>query len=355
MPNEIHVAVVGFGYWGPNIARNVLTVDHVVVSTICDASKDRLAKATRLFPASTVTTRFEDVLSDERIDLVVLATPAATHFPLAMQALDSGKHVLIEKPLATDQALARQILAKAAAVGRTVFVDHTFVFTPAVKKMYEIFNKGDLGQPLYYDSVRVNLGIFRHDVNVIWDLATHDLAILDYLFDGRLPMSVSCTGVAHFKGGQADLAHLTLKYDDSFIAHIHVNWLAPVKVRQVLFCGDKQMLIYDDNSAIEKIKVYDSGVDINHVEDVYKMLVQYRTGDMHAPRLDNGEALHCEIQNVVDALRGLAEPVCTGDAGLRVLQVLEAADQSFKQGGTPIRLIIGSPQAVDVAAERQTR
>jgi predicted dehydrogenase len=334
----IQVGIIGFGYWGPNIARNLLNAEGTHLRTICDLNQDRLRRAARLFPATHCTSELKDVLSDDEIDLVVIATPAETHFDLVMQAVRHGKHIWVEKPLAVNYSLAERILAEAASLDRMVFVDHTFVFTPAVQEMYRLRCAGRLGKPLYYDSVRVNLGIFRHDVNVIWDLATHDLAILDYLFDGRLPERVSCTGVGHFKEGHADLAHLTLHYDDGFIGHVHVNWLAPVKVRQVMLCGDRCMLIYDDNESIEKIKVYDNGIEVNHVADVYKLLVQFRTGDMHAPRLENVEALQNEVQNVIDSLEGKAKPLCTGEAGLRVIKVLEAADLSYRQGGAPVEL-----------------
>jgi predicted dehydrogenase len=221
-----------------------------------------------------------------------------------------------------------------------VFVDHTFVFMPAVQKLKELLVKNELGRLLYYDSVRINLGIFQHDVNVIWDLVTHDVAILDFLLQGRIPVSAACTGAAHLSSRHADLAYLTLTYDDDFIAHINVNWLAPVKIRQVLLCGDKKMVVYDDNSASEKLKIYDNGVTIEHPEDLYQMLVQYRMGDMHAPRLETTEALGLEIKGIVDALTSGGATPSDGAAGLRVVSILEAADRSLRDGGaaTPVRL-----------------
>ena len=334
----VNVGVVGFGYWGPHVVRNFLSVEGVNVAYICDLDPDRLAKAARAYPRSVTTPRLNDVLDDPTVDLVAIATPVTSHHRLAIAALESGKHIFVEKPLTTSAALAHEIVACAHRCNRQIFVDHTFVFTPAVRRMREVCASGELGRPLYYDSTRVNLGIFQHDVNVIWDLVTHDVAILDFLLDGQLPLSASCTGMAHFGAEHADLAYLTLQYESDFIAHINVNWLAPVKIRQVLLCGDQKMLVYDDNSASEKIKIYDSGVSLKRREDLYEMLVQYRLGDMRAPRLDASEALTVECQNLVDALRGNAEPVCDGMAGLRVVSVLEAANKSLKLGGQPVSL-----------------
>ncbi len=330
---NIAVAVVGLGYWGPNLVRNFSLAEGAVVSHVCDLSEERLARAARTFPYVKTTRFFDDVLGDPTVDLVAVATPVRTHYRLATGALQAGKHIFVEKPLACSTSEGQDILATAERHHREVFVDHTFVFTPAVQKMRELLVRGDLGRPLYYDSVRVNLGLFQQDVNVVWDLVTHDIAILDFLLDGRMPNSATCTGVAHFGRQHADLAYLTLKYDDDFIAHINVNWLAPVKIRQILLCGDRRMLVYDDNSASEKIKVYDSGVDVQCTEDLYQMLVQYRMGDMHAPRLDTDEALFYEVRNVIDTLRGVAKAVCDGNVGVRVVSILEAADASLQLGG----------------------
>jgi predicted dehydrogenase len=339
---KIKVAIVGFGYWGPNLARNFSLAEGSAVSHICDLSDDRLERAGKTYPLTTLCRSIDDILRDPTVDVVALATPVGTHHRLALRVLAAGKHVFIEKPLAASRAEALEILAAAQRQSLKVFVDHTFVFTPAVQKMRELLVNGVIGCPMYYDSIRVNLGLFQHDVNVVWDLVTHDVAILDFLLDGRMPQTASCTGVSHFDGQPADLAYLTLQYDGNFIAHINVNWLAPVKIRQVLLCGDRRMLVYDDNSASEKIKVYDSGVSVQRsehvedVEDVYEMLVQYRTGDMHAPRLDTGEALAYEAENVAAALRGVAAPVCDGLTGLRVVSILEAADASLRSGGQPV-------------------
>jgi len=342
----INVGVIGFGYWGPNVARNFSQIDDAQVSHICDLDEERLARARRLYPHAHMTRNLDVVLDDPSVDLVAIATPVSTHHRLAMRALSADKHVLVEKPLTTSVELARDIVEAARSRDRRVFVDHSFIFTPAVRKIKEIYGRGELGNPLYYDSTRVNLGLFQHDVNVIWDLMTHDLAILDYVLGGRLPISASCTGMAHFGGEHADLAYLTLRYEGDFIAHVNVNWLAPMKVRQVLLCGDRRMLVYDDNSASEKIKIYDSGVNIKRREDVYDFLIQYRLGDMHAPRLEPTEALALEARNIVDTLRGIDEPICDGDAGIRVVSILEAASNSFKFNGKPVDLAAGELVAV---------
>ncbi|HYK66083.1 MAG TPA: Gfo/Idh/MocA family oxidoreductase [Patescibacteria group bacterium] len=335
---SLNVAIVGYGYWGPNVARNFSQIDGARISYICDLDDDRRARARRAFPYAVITRDVEQLLADQSVDLVAIATPVSTHYALAERALTAGKHVLVEKPLANSAKSALEICALARRQGLRVFVDHTFVFTPAVRKMKEVYLSGELGTALYYDSTRVNLGIFQHDVNVIWDLVTHDLGILDYLLDGRMPRSASCTGMAHLGNRHADLAYLTLRYDHDFIAHINVNWLAPMKVRQVLLCGDRRMLVYDDNSASEKVKVYDSGVSIRQVEELYETLVQYRLGDMYAPRLDTTEALTMEARNIIDVLHGGEAEVCDGDAGARVVAILEAANYSLRLNGQPVEL-----------------
>ncbi|MDQ6824201.1 MAG: Gfo/Idh/MocA family oxidoreductase [Candidatus Eremiobacteraeota bacterium] len=337
--NPVQFAVVGFGYWGPHLVRNISLTEGGIVSYVCDLDESRLRETARRFPGVTTTQRLEDILDDAAVDIVAIATPVHSHYGLAIKALQARKHVLIEKPLAASSEEAVDILATANRWGRKVFVDHTFVFTPAVRKLRELLVRNELGRPLYYDSIRINLGIFQHDVNVVWDLVTHDIAILDFLLEGRMPVSASCTGAAHFGAKHADLAYLTLTYDDDFIAHINVNWLAPVKVRQVLLCGDRRMVVYDDNSASEKLKVYDSGVDVKHAQDLYEMLVQYRVGDMHAPRLETAEALSYEIRNIVETLQNKTVAVADGEAGLRVVSVLEAADESLSRSGVCVPIV----------------
>jgi predicted dehydrogenase len=275
------------------------------------------------------------LLKDPAIDLIACATPVSTHFALGMAALESGKHLLLEKPMAASSRESALLLAAARSRGLQIFVDHTFVFTPALTKMKSLVAQGDLGKLFYYDSTRINLGLFQHDVDVIWDLLPHDLAILDFLLDGRLPVSVSCHAASHYNH-LADQAYVSLSYDDEFIAHVHVNWVAPVKVRQVLLCGDRKMIVYDETTPREKVRVYDRGVKVQNSEDVYNRMVQYREGDMWAPRLDNAEALAVEIENIAGTLRGTAAPLVPGDAGHRVVTLLEAATTSREHHGRPV-------------------
>jgi predicted dehydrogenase len=333
----VTIGVVGYGYWGPNLVRNFMALpsDKAQVKMVCDTRPERLAGVIRIYPSVATTTDYDAMIADADIDLVAIATPVSSHFALAEKALQAGKHVLVEKPLAASVAEAEQLVALAAEMKRQLFVDHTFVFTPAVRKMREMVEGGSIGELLYYDSTRINLGIFQHDVDVVWDLVPHDLSILDFLLGGKVPVSVSCTGVAHY-GELADLAYVTLNYERGFVAHFNVNWLAPVKIRQILLCGDKQMMVYDEHTVQEKVRIYDRGVRVKSSEDVYKKLVELRDGDMFAPRLPNIEALAAEVENVVGSIRGEASPVVDGAAGLRVVRTLEAATQSMHEQGRPV-------------------
>ncbi len=331
---KVNVAIVGFGYWGPNVARNFVFSTKAAVSMICDANPERLAVASGLYPAVTVTPSFEQVLANPDVDLIVLATPVSTHFPLGIKALHAGKHLLIEKPMTSSAAQARDLLSLARKKNLRVFVDHTFVFSPQVNKMKDLVAKGELGDLLYYDSSRINLGLFQHDVDVVWDLLPHDLSILDFLLEGELPETVSCWGASHFSD-LADQAYVSLSYRNRFIAHVHVNWIAPVKIRQVLLCGDKKMIVFDETS-VEKLRVYDRGVNIKTPEDVYKRLVQYREGDMSAPHIPNYEALAAEVDNVLETISGNQRAIVDGNAGHRVVLLLEAASESLKNNGRPV-------------------
>jgi len=335
----VTVGVVGYGYWGPNLVRNFMALpsDKAQVKMVCDMRAERLAGVTRVYPSIVTTTDYDAMIADHDIDLIAIATPVSSHFALAEKALRAGKHVLVEKPLAASVVEAQELVSLAASMGLRLFVDHTFVFTPAVRKMREMVEGGSIGDLLYYDSTRINLGIFQHDVDVVWDLVPHDLSILDFLLDGKVPTSVSCTGVAHY-GDLSDLAYVTLNYEDGFVAHINVNWLAPVKIRQILLCGDKQMMVYDEHTVQEKVRIYDRGVRVKSSEDVYKKLVELRDGDMFAPRLPNVEALAAEVENVVAAIRDEAVAIVDGATGLRVVRTLEAATQSMHERGRPVEI-----------------
>ena len=277
------------------------------------------------------------MLDNPGIDAIAIATPVSTHFDLALQALKAGKHVLVEKPFTATAEQARILIEEADRRKLTLMVDHTFLFTPAVRKIKELVQSGDLGRLYYYDSVRVNLGLFQHDVNVLWDLAVHDLSIMDFILGAR-PQAVSATGMAHVAGQPEDMAFLTCYFADSVIAHFHVNWLAPVKIRRTLIGGDRKMIVYDDLEPSEKIKVYDKGITVNEPEGIYKMMVGYRTGDMWAPQLATTEALLSEARHFAECVESGKRPLTDGQAGLNVVRILEAASASIRNRGQPVEL-----------------
>ncbi|NMN73141.1 Gfo/Idh/MocA family oxidoreductase [Rhizobium sp. 57MFTsu3.2] len=337
----IGVAVVGYGYWGPNLVRNLAETPGAKLIWVCDLKKDRLAGVQLRYPTVQITDDFDEVLRDPRVDAVAIATPVSAHYMLAMKALMAGKHVFVEKPMASTSEEARRMVEEAARRRLVLAVDHTFIHTGAVRKMREIIENG-LGDIYYYDSVRVNLGLFQHDVSVIWDLAVHDLSIMDYVLPEK-PVAVSATGMGHVAGEPENIAYLTLFFESKLIAHIHVNWLAPVKVRRTLIGGSSKMIVYDDLEPSEKIKVYDKGITLNgnpqmDGEKVYDMRVGYRTGDMYAPQLDMTEALGRELKQFVDCIMTNGQPIADGHAGLRVVRILEAATQSLAQRGRVVEL-----------------
>ncbi len=336
----IGIAVVGYGYWGPNLVRNIADIPDARLIQVCDIRKERLTQIQARYPTVGVTDDLEEVLRDPRVDAIAIATPVSTHFKIAMKALMAGKHVFVEKPMAATTEEARRLVDEAARRGLKLAVDHTFVHTGAVRKMREIVEDG-LGDMYYYDSVRVNLGLFQHDVSVIWDLAVHDLSIMDYVLREK-PVAVSATGMSHVLGEPENIAYLNLFFESRLIAHIHVNWLAPVKVRRTLIGGSSKMIVYDDLEPSEKIKVYDKGITLNGGPqtngDVYQMLVGYRTGDMYAPQLDMTEALNRELRQFISCVENNEQPVADGHAGLRVVRILEAATQSLAQRGRVVEL-----------------
>lgn len=332
----IRVGVVGYGYWGPNLVRNFSETPGATVAAVCDLNAERLGRVKVRHPGVRVMSGFDELLSDKSIDAVVIATPVRTHFDLAMQALRNGKHVLVEKPLVDSSARAKRLIDEARKRRRILMVDHTFVYTGAVRKIRELVTSRELGRLYYYDSVRINLGLFQHDVNVLWDLAVHDLAIMDYVL-GESPTTVSATGLAHVKGRPENIAYLTCYFENGLIAHFHVNWLAPVKIRQTLIGGDKKMIVYDDLEPDEKIRVYDRGVEITK-QNVYDVLVSYRTGDAWLPKLDRTEALSVEAAHFIECIAKNKQPLTGGDAGLRVVRILEAANRSLAGKGRPVKV-----------------
>ena len=334
----IGIGVIGYGYWGPNLVRNFNEVIGARVIAVSDLSEARRKQVELRYPAVKVTSDYRELLHDSKIDAIVIATPVGSHFDLATQALHAGKHVLVEKPLAASGEQGELLIQEAGRCKRMLMVDHTFVYTGAVRKIKEIIDSAKLGQLYYYDSVRVNLGLFQHDVNVLWDLAVHDLAIMDYVLAAR-PCAVGATGIAHVPGKPKDVAYLTCFFENNLIAHFHVNWLSPVKVRKTLIGGAQQMIVYDDLEPSEKIKVYDKGITLNNgSEGNYDLLVGYRTGDMWAPQLDTTEALRSEAKHFIDCIEHEKPPITDGYVGLRVVRILEAATHSMAQRGRPVEL-----------------
>jgi predicted dehydrogenase len=333
----IRLGVVGYGYWGPRIVRNFHGIKGAEIAVICDKSPISLTRARQDYPHIKVTSDFREVIASADIDAVVVVTPVWTHYALAKAALENGKHVLVEKPFTSTVNQAKEVIDLADKKCRQVMVDHTFLFTGAVRKIKQLVDDGALGGLYYYDSTRVNLGLFQHDVNVIWDLAPHDLSIMDYVI-GQKPEYVAANGQSHLNG-LADLAYLTLYFSDKVIAHINVNWLSPVKVRTTLIGGEKKMLVWNDLEPDEKVRVYDKGVSVEGgVSSVYELLVSYRSGDMWAPKVEQTEALTAEAQYFVECVEKNQRPFNDGLAGLRVVEILEAADVSLSRRGEPVRI-----------------
>ncbi len=327
----IRFGVIGYGYWGPNIVRNLMNQDAATVVSVCDKSEASLKRAKQSFPGVRLSTDCQETLAATDIDAVAVITPVWTHFELAKAALMNGKHVFVEKPFTSTSAQAEELVELAAKKNLQIMVDHTFLFTGAVKKIQQLIADQTLGKLYYYDSTRVNLGLFQHDVDVLWDLAPHDLSIVDYLI-GKKPEAIVATGEAHFNG-LTDVAYLTAYYPDNVIAHINVNWLSPVKVRTTLIGGENKMLVWNDLEADEKIKVYDRGVQMKSQQGVYDMLVSYRAGDMWSPKIENVEALKAEMAYFVGCIKNGDTPFNDGLAGLRVVKMLEAAELSLKRKG----------------------
>lgn len=332
----LRVGVIGYGYWGPNIVRNFSSLSGIRVPIVSDMSKAAQTRLHEDFPHISVTDDYRDILNAKDIDAVAIVTPVSTHYPLAREALEKGKHVFVEKPFTATSPQAEELIELAARKNLQIMVDHTFLFTGAVRKMKEIIDADVLGKLYYYDSTRVNLGLFQHDVNVIWDLAPHDFAIMDYLISQK-PTAVIATGLSHFNGFE-EMAYITLYFDESIIAHFHVNWLSPVKVRTTLVGGEKKMLLWNDVAADEKIKVYDKGVQVENKEGLYNLLVSYRSGDMYAPKVDQTEALKLETGLFRDCILNNTPPINDGHAGLRIVRMLEAAEKSLKNHGQIVYL-----------------
>jgi predicted dehydrogenase len=332
----VNIGVIGYGYWGPNIVRNVDSLESACLTVIADTSPSARERAHKAHPNVHIAADPAETISSSNTDAVAIVTPVWTHFELAKAALENGKHVFVEKPFTSNVAQADELINLAARKNLTIMVDHTFLFTAAVQKIKQLLLDGTLGKLYYYDSTRVNLGLFQHDVNVVWDLAPHDLSIVDYLIGGG-PTDVVATGQKHLNGFE-DVAFITLYFPDSVIAHVNVNWLSPVKVRTTLIGGAKKMLVWNDLEADEKVKIYDKGVQVTSREGLYNLLINYRSGDMWVPKLEQVEALRLELGYFVECITKSELPFNDGVAGLRIVKMLEAANQSLRQRGAVVHV-----------------
>jgi predicted dehydrogenase len=326
----MEVCVVGAGYWGPNLARNFLIQDAVSRVHICDLERERLVAIQKTFPMMEIEQDYEKILKNIDISIVAIATPVSSHFSLAKQALLAGKHVLVEKPMTSTSAQAQELMDIAREKDLVLMVDHTFIYTSAVEKMKELVEDGTIGEISYFDSTRINLGLFQHDVNVVWDLAPHDLSIMLHLMKER-PTAVLATGIDHLNNGLEDIAYITLFFAENTMAHFHLSWMSPVKVRKTIVGGTQKMMVYDDMEPDEKIKVYAKGIDITTQEEINHAQVQYRIGDVHIPVLENKEALYNEMSHFIDCVQNGTAPRTGAEYGLWVVRVLEAAEQSIKE------------------------
>ena len=329
------IAVVGFGYWGPNLVRNFSAFDEACVKAVVDMNETRLTLAKKLYPSVETYTDYSEVLQDSSIDAVVIALPVSLHYPLAKAALLQGKHVLIEKPMTDSSQRALELIELARQREKVLMVDHTFLYTGAVQKIKALVDEGELGDLQYFDSVRINLGLFQHDINVLWDLAPHDLSILHYILQEPVH-SVVATGFSHTANGIENIAYLTLYYQSDKIAHVHVSWTSPVKIRKILIGGARKMLVFDDLEPTEKVKVYDSSYHVTSDDDKNRILVDYRVGDVHIPKIEMTEALRGMAKDFLQAISSGKEPASSWKSGLEVVKVLEAAEKSIKLRGKEV-------------------
>lgn len=331
----IKIGVIGYGYWGPNLVRNFFETTDCVVKTVADLRPDRLAVLKKHYPSIGVTTEVDYLLDDRRIDTLVIATPVSTHFPLVQKALQLGKHVLVEKPMASSYSQALELVDLAKKKNRILMVDHTFLYTDAVRKIKKLIEIGEIGKLRYFDSTRTNLGLFQQDINVLWDLAAHDISILLYLVKAK-PLSVQTSGISHTKNKVENIAFVTIKYKTGFIAHFNCSWSSPVKIRLILIGGSKKMIVYNDVEPSEKVRVYDSGYSIKNLKDPNKFYVDYRLGDIHIPKIELKEALGAMAKDFIDAITTGKKPISDMEHGLEVVKILSLAQESLKKGEKPI-------------------
>jgi len=333
----MNIAIIGFGYWGPNLVRNFNSVGDCEVKYVCDFRNERLTLVNKQYQNIITTNDFDSVLNDNTVNAVIIATPVFTHFALAKKALSKGKHVLIEKPMTSTSAEAIELYELSQKVGKLLMVDHTFLYTGAVQKMNQLIEGGTIGELTYFDSTRINLGLFQPDINVLWDLAPHDISILNYLVKD-IPYSINATGVSHTKNGIENIAYLTVNYKSGFIAHFNCSWTSPVKLRTMLIGGDKKMLLFNDLEPTEKIRIYDTGYDYKTDEEKRKVLVDYRAGDVFIPKIDSKEALFGMASDFINSIKNNTKPISDFESGLNVIRILEASQKSIKQNGKEIIL-----------------
>jgi predicted dehydrogenase len=336
----LKVGVVGYGYWGPNVVRGLTSIQDAQVVSVCDIDPNALKRVKERYPHIQCYKDAGKILKDPEIDAVAVVTPVAAHYPIAKKALENGKHIFVEKPFTTNVRQAESLIRTADQRGLLIMVDHTFIFTGAVRKIQEVIRKNILGDIFYYDSTRVNLGLFQSDVNVIWDLAPHDFSIMDHVLDNQ-PEALVAHGMDHFHRGQENLAFITIYFSNRMIAHLNVNWLSPVKIRSTLIGGKKKMLVWNDLESDEKIKIYDRGINVKTKERINRLKVDYRSGDMWAPKVEHQEALRRELKYFCECIREHKQPVNDGHAGLRVVKLLNITDQSLKKGGKLIKIKTG--------------
>ncbi len=332
----IKIGVIGYGYWGPNIVRNFNRLKTARVVAVSDLNSKALSRVNEIYPAIKVTTNADELITSADVDVVAIITPVSTHFELAKKALQNGKHIFVEKPFTRTSAQAEELIELADKKKLLIMVDHTFLFTGAVRKIKQLIDDNTLGNLYYYDSMRINLGLIQHDINVIWDLAPHDLSIMDYLIKDK-PVAIGASGKGHVNNRE-DIAYINVQFANNIIAHFNVNWLSPVKIRMTLIGGEKKMLVWNDLSADEKIRIYDKGIEVSNREGIYDMLVSYRTGDMWAPKVDQLEALQMETEYFIQCIKNGDSPFNDGHAGLRIVKMLEACDKSLKKKGELVSL-----------------
>jgi predicted dehydrogenase len=328
----VKVALIGYGYWGVNLLRNLTSIKQSEVAMVCDSREERLQVINETYPGINTTTSFEDVINNEQVEAIVIATPTFSHYELAKKALQAGKHVLVEKPLTATTEQAEELIQLATAKGLQLMVDHTFLYRGAVEYMKELVESGGIGTLKYFDSTRINLGLLQPDVNVLWDLAPHDISILSFIQQEQ-PISVNATGVSHTGNGIENIAYMTLNYASGFIAHFNCSWTSPVKLRTTLIGGDKKMIVYDDINPTEKVRIYDTGYECKTLEDRTKMYVDYRVGDISIPKLKTHEPLRKMLEDFLSCIKSGNTPVSSWEVGLRAVKILEAAQQSIKQNG----------------------